>query len=116
MAEQTENAFSFASLPLRVRLGRRGDPGSPRDWETGDDDYVAEFCLTASDVPELLDVARKWTVPIDEWPDGDDDPHIGDYAPVLAWRGLAHLRAVEAVPVLLDMLDPLDDAVDDWSM
>jgi hypothetical protein len=36
------------------------------------------------------------------------------YAPIHAWRMLAHLEATEAVPALLAMLVRIDDEDDDW--
>jgi hypothetical protein len=36
------------------------------------------------------------------------------YAPIHAWRTLAHLKATEAVPALLALLARIDDADDDW--
>jgi hypothetical protein len=65
----------------------------------------------AANVPELLDIARQWMEPI-EWP--EDKKDMSGYAPVHAWRGLAHLRATEAIGLLLEMMDPLDADEDDW--
>jgi len=59
-------------------------------------------------------IARTWADPQGDWP--DDAGYIAGYAPIHAWRCLAQLRAVEAIPVLLEMLDPLDATFDDWSL
>lgn len=96
---------------LRERLERFGDPRRTWKWETGEVNYVTTLELTAADVPELLAIARKWAEPMD-WP--DDEDYVAGYAPIHAWRGLAQLGAGEAVPVLLEMMDPLDVDGDDW--
>jgi hypothetical protein len=102
-----------APEPLRGRLERFGDPHVIREWETGEVDYVAALGLTAADVPELLAVARQWAEEF-EWPDDKSDVSI--YAPVHAWRGLAQLRATEAIGPLLEMMEPLDKLGDNWAM
>jgi hypothetical protein len=97
--------------PLLERLEKFGDAHDTDDWTAGEVDYVAKLGLTAADVPELLAIARKWAEPMD-WP--DDKNYIAGYAPVHAWRCLAQLGAAEAIPVLLDMMEPLDKNGDDW--
>jgi hypothetical protein len=62
-------------------------------------------------VPDLLAIARQWAEPFD-WPEDEND--VSGYAPVHAWRALAQLGATEAVGLLLEMMDPLDAAGDDW--
>jgi len=96
---------------LRGRLERFGDPHDMWQWRTGEVDYVAALALTAADVPELLTIARQWAEPFD-WPEDEDD--VSGYAPIHAWRGLAQLRAAEAVGPLLEMMGPLDELGDDW--
>jgi hypothetical protein len=96
---------------LRTCLEQFGDPRDFSRWETGEVNYVTTLELTPADVPDLLAVARKWAEPMD-WP--DDKDYVAGYAPVHAWRGLAQLGAAEAVPVLLEMLAPLDASGDDW--
>ncbi len=96
---------------LRTCLERLGDPRNFHKWETGEVNYVATLELTAGDVPELLTIARKWAEPLN-WP--DDDEYVAGYAPIHAWRALAQLGATEAIPVLLEMVGPLDERADDW--
>jgi len=110
MTEQPENS-SVKSF-LLARLEMYGDPRKTAAWEDGQEDYVAKLGLSAGDVPELLAIARTWAAPQNDWP--DDEGYIAGYAPIHAWRCLAQLRAVEAIPVLLEMLDPLCDIHDDW--
>ncbi|MCX5656297.1 MAG: DUF1186 domain-containing protein [Planctomycetota bacterium] len=96
---------------LRGRLERFGDPHGMWQWTTGEIDYIAALALTAADVPELLAIARQWAEPFD-WPEDEND--VSGYAPIHAWRGLAQLRAAEAIGPLLEMMDPLDGLNDDW--
>ena len=103
--------------PLLVQLEMYGDPRKITKWANGKrangkDDYVAKLGLTADDVPELLAIAKKWIDSRDDWP--DDKKYVAGYAPIHAWRCLAQLRVPEAIPVLLEMLDPLDKSEDDW--
>ncbi len=108
---ETQQEAEIVSEPLRVRLGKFGDPRKTWKPNIGEIDYVARLELTANDIPELLAITRKWAEPMD-WP--DDEGYIAGYAPIHAWRGLAQLRATEAIPLLLEMLDPLDEGGDDW--
>ena len=96
---------------LRRRLEDYGDPRRFPKWETGDVDYPANLGLSAADVPELLAIAKEWAQERD-WPEDEND--MSAYAPVHAWRALAQLRAMEAVVLFLEMLDPLDATGDDW--
>ena len=97
--------------PLRGRLERFGDPYGMWQWRTGEVDYVAALALTAADVPELLAIAQQWAEPFD-WPEDEND--VSGYAPIHAWRGLAQLRATEAICPLLEMMGPMDELNDDW--
>jgi len=96
---------------LRSRLEQFGDPRKTRRWKTGELDYIAQFAITAADIPELLAIAPEWAELID-WP--DDENYVSGYAPIHAWRCLGQLGAVEAIPSLLDLLDELDEEGDDW--
>jgi len=96
---------------LRGCLERFGSPRDSHKWKTGDVNYVTALELTAADVPVLLTVAREWADSMD-WP--DDEDYVAGYAPIHAWRSLAHLRATEAIDLLLGMMDPLDEVEDDW--
>lgn len=89
------------------RLTRKGDPGDRWRWREGDPDYVAEFALTQTHIPALIEVVRRWGE--DEDPDEE-----GWAAPVHAWRAAAQLRAVELVEPLLAMQNRLDEQGNEW--
>lgn len=76
----------------------------PEQWR----DYVGEFGLTAAHVPALLEVVRLWADP--DW-GGEGVPGIE--APIHAWRALGQLQAIEAVPTLLDLIEPIERLKDD---
>lgn len=90
-----------------------GDPRETWNWRKGTPDYVSLFSLTHQDVPPLLDLARLWAER-EDWPDDKEDMTV--YAPIHAWRALAQLQAIEAVPVLLEMTVAMDKADDDWHL
>ena len=90
-----------------------GDPRETWNWRKGTPDYVSLFSLTHQDVPQLLDLARLW-VERKDWPDDKEDMTV--YAPIHAWRALAQLQAMEAVPVLLEMTVAMDKTHDDWHL
>ena len=96
------------------RLLKAGAPRSTKDWES-QDGYFAEKCgVTEGDVPQLIEIACKWSD--DEWL-GDDhglDDEIDRivWLPILAWRALAELRASESVEPLVNMLFELEDEGD----
>jgi len=96
---------------LREDLEAFGHPEDTASWADGDVNYVSQLRLTAADIPQLLAVARQWLWPLSR-PKSKDDVSI--FAPIHAWRGLAQLRAVEAVEVLLEMMEPLTADEDDW--
>lgn len=73
-------------------------------------DYVAAFGLTQANVAELIDLAVRWA---------DEDANMPEQAPTIAvhaWRALGQLRAVEAVPPLLSVLNVLAKMEDGWSL
>lgn len=95
-----------AREPVVEALAQLGEPASREHL-----DYVGRFGLTDSDIPALVELARRWA----------DDAHFeatggsdAMWAPIHAWRALSDLNAEALVPTLLDMLDTLDDAEDDW--
>jgi hypothetical protein len=90
------------------RLSSAGDPRKLRDWADRDPDYVRQYGLTPADVPQLIDLARRWAEEF-EWP-GDET----GFAPVHAWRALGQLGAVEATEPLVGMMNALDAMNDDW--
>ena len=96
---------------LQDLLDHFGDARKLGRWKSRDPDYVVALSLTPADIPQLLTQARQW-VDREDWPEDEDDLSI--HTPVHAWRALAHLGAVEAVPLLLDMMKPMDEGFDDW--
>jgi hypothetical protein len=97
---------------LRDRLESVGDPRHIR-WRERQTDYVKLCEVTGADVEELVAVAQEWADPQDDWPE-DDENYVAGYAPLHAWRCLAHLEAPEAVEPLLAIIDTLDEQGDDW--
>lgn len=99
------------TVPLFEQLKGCGDPRQSRGWAKGEPDYIARLGLGPQHVPALLDIARR-RIDDEEWPEDES----AWYAPIHAWRALAQLRAVAAVPLLLEMLDPMDADGDDWHL
>ena len=101
--------------PLRKRLEEAGLP-EEIEWEEGKYNYVAQLGVSSSDTAELLEIAREWldaaALPADDDDGDEDDPAI--YAPIHAWRCLAHLRQPQAIQPLLDMMGPMEDQENDW--
>lgn len=98
------------------RLCEAGSPHDLMDWEGRDGYYVAACRVSASDAPELIEIARKY-VDLD-WLSNTDLPGIDSdgagLLPVTAWRVLADLKAEAAVEPLIQLLRELDDEFDDW--
>ncbi len=91
-----------ASYPEPVnRLLSCGRPENRHPWPWYPD-------LTEAHIPHLLrlltDVSLNWAEP--------DSPEF--WAPLHAWRSLAQLRAVDAIPALIDCLFRIDAYDDDW--
>lgn len=89
------------------QLCTKGDPRNTWKWREGDPDYVSDFGLRPEHIPSLVEIVRKWT----------DSDELGEDewgAPIHAWRALGQLRAVEAVELLLNMQNRLDELGDDW--
>lgn len=101
MASELNTAIGVEALVVH------GDARENSRWRNGDPDYIKQYSLTSADIPALIEVA---TEPSDEY-DGDD---IRCWGPVHAWRALAQLRAPQCVEPLLDTLNDLDLADDDW--
>jgi hypothetical protein len=99
-----------ARTNVRQRLEQFGNPRDIR-WHHGETDYVTELGVTAEDIPDLLAIALQWAEP-SNWPKNEDD--VALFAPIHAWRCLAHLQAEEAVRPLLDVMDWLNENQDDW--
>ena len=108
----TSQAASIAK-----RLCEAENPYSLRDWEKQDGYYIGTCRVSVNDVPDLIEIARKWSDP--DWP-GDDfgfgaDVDDIELLPVTAWRTLADLKSSASVEPLIDMLCELDDEFDDWA-
>ena len=111
-----------ASVSLIDRLCEVESPYDLEDWEQREPYYVAAGRVSSEDVPDLIDLARKWTDP--DWPFDTDSLSIdiseseevdAELLPVTAWRTLAELKAEAAVEPLIDMLRELEDEGDDWA-
>ncbi|NIA07963.1 MAG: DUF1186 domain-containing protein [Actinobacteria bacterium] len=90
-----------------------GDPRKTWKWGQYEPDYVRAFNLTRQDIPQLLTITKQW-IEREDWPDDQSDLTI--YAPIHAWRALAQLGAEEAVSLLIDMIEPMDQWEDDWHL
>lgn len=73
------------------------------DWP----DYPATYGLTQAHIPDLIQLMTQ-TVE-DNALDDDEWPEPEGYAPIHAWRALGQLKAVEAIPHMLQLI-----AEDDW--
>lgn len=83
------------------------NPDDPNGWPN----YVTGFGLSSDQVPHLIRMLKD---PVLEKADSKD-PRV--WAGLHAWRALAQLGAVEAIPDLIRCLDYEDeDEVSDWSM
>ena len=85
------------------RLVTLGPPLEP--WP----DYPALYGLTQEHIPELTPMATDAHI----WEEDEKDPAV--YRNVHAWRALAQLHAVEAVPALVENFDWVDKHGDDWT-
>ncbi|HEY4718935.1 MAG TPA: DUF1186 domain-containing protein [Anaerolineales bacterium] len=81
---------------------RRGEP----DWKDWDD-YLA-LGFTPAHVPELIHILENTAQIWDQV--GEEDP--SEWAPIHAWRGLAQLGAVEALPAMLRLHET--EGENDW--
>jgi hypothetical protein len=101
---------------LVERLRSVDSPVDLDDWEGRDGYYVAACRVSADDVPDLIDIVRKWND--FDWPNDADladiDQDDAELLPVTAWRTLADLKADAAVEPLVDMLRSWDGEYDDW--
>ena len=90
-----------------LALGRPDNRG----WQ----DYL-KMGITRDDIPELIrlveDKELRWMEsPADLAEDGDITEWYGQ---IYAWRALAQLKAEEAIPALLSILQEIDKYGDDW--
>ena len=76
-----------------------------------DQDYL-EMGFTREHIPELIRLAEDETLRSLPVENGDAQPQT--YAQIHAWRALAQLEAVEAIPTFLELLHFLDDELDDF--
>jgi len=109
------NDTAHSEPDLIARLKQLGDPASGQRWIIGEHDYITELGLGVGDVPVLLDVMRSWLCEPGEGPVDIPDEQPAVFAPVHAWRALGQMQVAEAVPVMLEMLERLDELLDDWS-
>jgi hypothetical protein len=90
-----------------LTLGRPDNRG----W----DDYL-KMGITRADIPELIrlveDKELRWMEKPDNIPEDEDLTEW--YAQIYAWRALAQLKAEEAIPALLNILQEIDEFGDDW--
>ena len=72
--------------------------------------------FTREHIPELIrlveDKELRWMEAPAALPDDEDLPEW--YAQIHAWRTLAQLKAEEAIPALLSILEQIDEYGDDW--
>ncbi|TWU29924.1 DUF1186 domain-containing protein [Bythopirellula polymerisocia] len=98
------------------RLCNARSPRNYFDWEEQEGYYITACRASGEDIPQLIDIVRKWSDP--EWLSSesglDRDLDGIDLLPVTAWRTLADLKSAAAVQPLIDMLCELDDEFDDW--
>jgi len=90
-----------------LTLGRPDNRG----WH----DYL-KMGITREDIPELIRLVEDKEL---RWMESPADiPEDGDitewYGQIYAWRALAQLKAEEAIPVLLSILQEIDEYGDDW--
>jgi len=102
MLDVTHVRFAGKLAPL----ARIGPPEDNEDFP-----YVARLGLNDGDIPELVELAKRWM----------DTPHDAQmpatdamWAPLHAWHALAELGAVIVIPTVLAMLDTLADSADQW--
>ena len=90
-----------------LKLGRPDNRG----WH----DYL-KMGITRADIPELIrlveDKELRWMESPADLPEGGDLTEW--YAQIYAWRALAQLKAEEAIPALLSILQEIDEYGDDW--
>jgi len=93
------------------KLLKLGDPDT-QGWR----DYL-KMGFTREDIPELIrlveDKEMRWMEsPADL---SEEDEEITEwYGQIHAWRALAQLKAEEAIPALLSILQEIDKYGDDW--
>ncbi len=97
------------------RLCDAGNPHRRSQWEQSDGYYVATCRVSPADIPQLIEIACKWS----DWQEEDFD-FVGNLdgiqlLPVTAWRTLADLKSIESIEPLIGMLCELDGD-DDWSL
>lgn len=100
-------------IELKEKLENFGDPRLSSGWATGRPDYVHQLSLTEEDIPQLLSVTREW-IECTDWPDDENDMSV--YAPIHAWRSLGQLKAIEALPLLLEMNVYMAENDHDWHL
>ena len=88
-------------------------------WNKGESTYAHACRLTREDVPQLLELVRRWVDP--DWSGDEFEEAVAvggtdaDLLPVMAWRALAELGAPESIGPLVEFARGLGDEDDDWS-
>jgi hypothetical protein len=107
----TEEASAVISSSVEARLSELGRPSPSVSRVEPQGGYVAALGFTDEDIPALIELSQRWA----------DDAHFSRttgtdamWTPLHAWRVLAELRSKAAAPVLLAMMDALDETGDDW--
>lgn len=80
------------------------------------DDYSA-LGITTGDVPELIRLLKDGDLRFAPAPEDlliDEDGLPEWYAQIHAWRALAQLKAVEAIPAILAIFEQMDVKDDEW--
>jgi hypothetical protein len=99
MTESKQTYTEPVSLLLSL-----GDVQGGKEWR----DYLA-LGLTQQDVPELSRMILDREL---SWADGESDEV---WSPLHAWRALAQLEAVSALPALIELLGRVEEYDDDWT-
>ena len=81
-----------------------GDVGEEKEWR----DYLT-LGLTEQDVPELSRMILDKEL---HWADSESDEV---WSALHAWRALAQLEAVSALPALIELLGRVEEYDDDWT-
>lgn len=99
--------MELSDLPIAVqKLTGLGELWERDDWP----DYAA-YGITAEHIPALIQVLQSWREFAEDL--AEDEGEEVAWTPMHAWRALAQLQAVEALPALLDMLHLIKDEESD---
>jgi hypothetical protein len=96
------------TAPVSKLLALGEEPARQDPWP----DYLA-MGFTREHIPELIRLMGDHQTASLPW-DENDNPPDAVYGQVHAWRTLAQLDAIEAIPDLLDLFNHVDDNFSDW--